>query len=290
MNTPRIRTPLLIPATLLSAGSLAWTTWSLVDLLGAGPIGITVAAGADLIWASVILAEARGVRVPVRGRNIVPAIGWASLLAVAALLAWHGIDRSVPAMAVGGPFLPLGTKCLWLMALADMRDPSALTDTERAQLADLERGMRFEEAEHRIALRRREMDAERLLADVSVDFEIELARQDKGRELSRRAPIAIAPITIEHEPEQRPSSPITHPITPEQPHASQHPEPAPTSVIADREQKSIADLAREHVAIHPTNPLAIDAICSLRPDADRPSVGAAVRRARQQLDTRGGYR
>ncbi|MZE53798.1 hypothetical protein GTY86_35660 [Streptomyces sp. SID5770] len=285
MHVPTPRTPLLIPATLLSAGSLAWTTWSLVDLLGAGPIGVTVAAGADLIWASVILAEARGVRVPVRGRNIVPAIGWASLVAVAALLAWHGIDRNVPAMAVGGPFLPLGTKCLWLMALADMRDPSALTDTERARLADLERGMRFEEAEHRIDLRRREMAAERLLADVSVDFEIELARQDKGRELARRAPIAIAAIT----PEQRPSTPIASPITPEQPQASGHPEAAPTSVIADREPKSIADLAREHVAIHPTNPAATDAICLLRPNADRPSVGAAVRRARRELDG-GTYR
>ncbi|MGW0034695.1 hypothetical protein ACWDXD_33380 [Streptomyces sp. NPDC003314] len=285
MPVPTPRTPLLIPATLLSTGSLAWTTWSLVDLLGAGPIGITVAAGADLIWASVILAEARGVRVPVRGRNIVPAIGWASLVAVAALLAWHGINRDVPAMAVGGPFLPLGTKCLWLMALADMRDPSALTDNERARLADLERGMRFEEAEHRIDLRRREMAAERLLADVSVDFEIELARQDKGRELARRAPIAIAPITPEPDREQPPSTPIT----PEQPQASGRPEPAPTSVIADREPKSIADLAREHVAIHPTNPAATDAICSLRPDADRPSVGAAVRRARRELDG-GTYR
>jgi len=62
-----------------------------------------------------------------------------------------------------------------------------------------------------------------------------------------------------------------------------------TSPIADREQKSIADLARDHVAIHPTNPAATDAICSLRPDADRPSVGAAVRRARRELDG-GTYR
>lgn len=283
MNIPDLRTPLLIPATLLSGASLAWTTWSLVDLLGAGPIGVTVAAGADIIWASVILAEARGVHVPVRGWNLVPIIGWAALVAVAALLAWHGIDRDVPAMAVGGPFLPLGTKALWLMALADMRDPSALTDADKAQLAAMERGMRFEEAEHRVELRRREMTAERLLADVSVDFEIELARQDKGRELARRAPLAIAPIT----PEQ---APITLAVTTEQAPTPQHPTPAATSPITDREQKSIADLAREHVAIHPTNPAATDAICALRTDADRPSVGAAVRRARQQLDTSGGYR
>ncbi|MEU7074713.1 hypothetical protein AB0B30_32600 [Streptomyces narbonensis] len=271
-----MRTPLLIPAIALSAGSLAWTTWSLVDLLGAGPIGLTVAAGADIIWASVIAAEARGLRIAGR-RWLVAAIGWAALLAVAGFLVWHGISRDHIAMAVAGPLLPIGAKLVWLLALADMRDPAALTDDERAQLAAMERGMRFEEAKHQYALRRREMDAESLLADVSVDFEIKLARQEKGRELARRAPIAIAPIT----PEQ---TPITLPSTPEQPHAPARPEPAPTSVIADREQASIADLARDHVAIHPTNPAATDAICLLRPNADRPSVAAAVRRARQKLD------
>lgn len=277
-----MRTPLLIPAIALSAGSLAWTTWSLVDLLGAGPIGLTVAAGADIIWASVIVAEARGLRIAGH-RWPVAAIGWAALLAVGTFLVWHGIARDHTAMAVAGPLLPIGAKLVWLLALADMRDPSALTHDEQAKLAAMERGMRFEEAEHRMRLRRREMNTELLIADATTDFEIELARQNQGRELARRAPIAIAPIT----PEQ---APITHASTPEQPHASGRPEPAVTSAITDREQKSIADLARDHVAIHPTNPAATDAICSLRPDADRPSVAAAVRRARQQLDTRGGYR
>jgi hypothetical protein len=277
-----MRTPLLIPAIALSAGSLAWTTWSLVDLLGAGPIGLTVAAGADIIWASVIVAEARGLRIAGH-RWPVAAIGWAALLAVGTFLVWHGIARDHTAMAVAGPLLPIGAKLVWLLALADMRDPSAFTDDEQAKLAALERGMRFEEAEHRIELRRREMAAERLLADVSVDFEIELTRQEKGRELARRAPIAIAPITGEQPP-------ITHASTPEHHEASGRPEPAVTSAITDREQPSIGDLAREHVAITPDNAIAISAICSIRPDAHRPSVAAAVRRARQQLDTRGGYR
>jgi hypothetical protein len=71
---------------------------------------------------------------------------------------------------------------------------------------------------------------------------------------------------------------------------SRHREPAVTSAITDREQPSIGDLAREQVAITPDNAIAIGTICSLRPDAHRPSVAAAVRRARQQLDSRGGYR
>lgn len=263
--------PLVYPAAALSAASLAWTTWSLVDLLGTGPIGLTVAAGADIVWASVIVAEARGLRIAGQ-RWIVTAIGWAALAAVATLLVWHGLTADSYAMAAAGPLLPLGAKVVWLLAITDGRDPAALTDDERAVISRMERGLAFEEARHRVEMRRREMDAELALAEVDVDFRIQVSRQDKGRELARRAPIAISPIT----PEQPP-------IRPEQPSASGRPEPAPTSA-------SIADLAREHVAITPNNTEAVDAILARRPDADRPSVSAAVRRARRNLDGRtGGY-
>lgn len=270
--------PLVYPAAALSAASLAWTTWSLVDLLGTGAIGLTVAAGADIVWASVIVAEARGIRIA-GYRWIVPVIGWAALLAVATLLVWHGVrDGSIP-MAAAGPLLPLGAKVVWLLAITDGRDPAALTDDERAVLARMERGMAFEEQQHRIEMRRREMAAEHALAEVDVDFQIEFSRREKGRELQRRAPIAIAPIT----PEQPP-------ITLAPASASGRPEPEPTSTNTVSEQASIADLARDHVAIHATNPAATDAIIALRPDADRPSVAAAVRRARRNLDGRtGGY-
>ncbi|WP_328902309.1 hypothetical protein OHR86_22475 [Streptomyces sp. NBC_00441] len=270
MHWPKV-SPLVYPAAALSAASLAWTTWSLVDLLGTGAIGLTVAAGADVVWASVIVAEARGLRVAGH-RWIVAAIGWASLLAVAALLVWHGIrDGSIP-MAAAGPLLPLGAKVVWLLAITDGRDPAALTDDEQAVIARMERGMAFEEQQHRIEMRRREMDAELQLAEVDVDFQIEISRREKGRELARRAPIAISPIT--------PEQPA---ITPEQPHPSARTEPVPTST-------SIADLAREHVANTPNNSEAVEAILARRPDADRPSVAAAVRRARRNADgMKGGY-
>lgn len=186
--------PLLWPAFALSAASLAWTTWSLVDLLGTGWIGVTVAAGADVIWAAVIVAEARGLRIPFgkkKNRNIVPIFGWVALLVVAAFLALHGIQKDSFAMAAAGPFLPFGAKAIWVLALADLRDPAALTDEELATLARMERGMAFEEAQHRIEMRRREMGAEQQLSEVAVDFDIEVMRQDRTRELLRRRPLEI---------------------------------------------------------------------------------------------------
>ncbi|MFE1125888.1 hypothetical protein ACFW6R_04480 [Streptomyces albidoflavus] len=191
----RIRTPLLIPAAALSLGSLAWTSWSLVDLLGAGAIGLTVAVGADVIWGSVIVAEARGVRVAGR-RWVVPVIGIIAMVAVAVFLAWHGASRDSVPMAVVGPFLPLGAKVIWMLALADMRDPAALTDDEQLALAEMERGLVFEQAQHEMKMRRLAMEGDFLLAKVGVDCDIELARQEKSAELWRRRPIEL-PTAIE---------------------------------------------------------------------------------------------
>lgn len=188
----RRRSPLLYPAVSLSLASLAWTTWSLVDLLGTGLIGVTVSAGADIIWGSVIIAEARGLRVAHKPW-IVPAFGWAALLVVAGFLAWHGIATGSPAMAAAGPFLPLGAKAVWVLALADMRDPAALTHDELHALAEMERSMAFEEEQHRIEMRRRTMHSELVMREVSTDFDIEVMRQDRARELHRRRPLEIAP-------------------------------------------------------------------------------------------------
>ncbi|WP_432185481.1 hypothetical protein [Streptomyces tendae] len=200
MNTTKPKTsPLIKLAALLSFGSLIWTTWSLFDLLGAGPAGITVAACADAVWGSVIYAEYRGVRIAGR-RWPVALFGWAALLAVASFLVWHGIADGNLAMAYAGPFLPLGAKVIWALALADMRDPAALTDEEKATLAEMERGLVFEEAQHAAEMRRRTMRAELLMAEVSTDFDIEVTRQDRARELQRRRPLEL---TAAPEPVQR---------------------------------------------------------------------------------------
>lgn len=277
--------PLTYPAAGLSLASLAWTTWSLVDLLGTGLIGVTVAAGADVIWGSVILAEARGLRIGGR-RWLVPAIGWAALVAVAVFLVWHGIDKNVPAMAVAGPLLPLGAKVVWALALADMRDPAALTDDERAVLARMERGMAFEEAQHGIEMRRRAMAAELQLAELSTDFSIELTRQDKTRELTRRRPLelpaAIRPANTEQDREQLPN---VVPSTVREQIAEQ----AVTSTNPDRERPNIAAVVREQIATTASNTEAVRRVMAIIPDANEDSVAAAVRRARRKSQMKDGY-
>lgn len=191
MKTPNGKTsPLIKLAGFLSLGSLIWTTWSLFDLLGAGPAGITVAACADAVWGSVIYAEYRGVRLAGR-RWPVALFGWAALIAVGVFLVWHGIADNNLAMAFAGPFLPLGAKVVWALALADMRDPAALTDAEKATLAEMERGLVFEEAQHATEMRRRTMRAELLMAEVSTDFDIEVMRQDRARQLHRTRPLEL---------------------------------------------------------------------------------------------------
>ena len=90
--------------------------------------GITVAACADAVWGSVIYAEYRGVRLAGK-RWPVTLFGWAALIAVGVFLVWHGIADDNLAMAFAGPFLPIGAKVIWALALADMRDPAVHTQS-----------------------------------------------------------------------------------------------------------------------------------------------------------------
>ena len=227
--------PLIKLAAFLSVGSLIWTTWSLFDLLGAGPAGITVAACADAVWGSVIYAEYRGVRLAGR-RWPVALFGWAALIAVGVFLVWHGVADNNLAMAFAGPFLPLGAKVVWALALADMRDPAALTDAEKATLAEMERGLVFEEAQHATEMRRRTMRAELLMSEVSTDFDIEVMRQDRARQLHRMRPLEL---TAAPETSQRDD---TVSETPD----SGHDAPLPRAALAaPAAQRSITDAAKE---------------------------------------------
>lgn len=143
--------PLIMLASLLSTASLAWTTYSVVDLLGIGPMGLTVAASLDIVWGAILYAEYK--RIPLMGsRRATSIVGWSALAAVVALLVWHGktLEGSVVAgemitaegamaVAAAGPLLPLGAKIVWLLAIGRHLNPAALTPEEEDELAAKER-------------------------------------------------------------------------------------------------------------------------------------------------------
>lgn len=301
MNAPTAKTsPLTKLAAFLSFGSLIWTTWSLFDLLGAGPAGITVAACADAVWGSVIYAEYRGVRLAGK-RWPVALFGWAALLAVAVFLVWHGIADNNLAMAFAGPFLPLGSKVVWALALADMRDPAALTDAEKAALADMERGMVFEEAQHLIEMRRRTMHADLVIREVSTDFDIETMRQDRSRELHRRRPMELtaAPETVQRTeavsetPDQTTEAP-QQPVSLATPAAPRRIDEAPPHHIGDTlrfDGVSKAEAVRIVRAAEPTAsaPQIVKRLAHHGIEADAGYVRTVLSRTKQRNATDGGY-
>lgn len=288
--------PILYGAYALAGLSLIWSGYAITDLINSGWFGLSVALAGDIGWITVMWAEHRRIA----GRYATVA-GWVIALMVGALLVLHGVLAHDLGQAIAGPFVVLVGKTVASFALLAMRDPAALTDEQEAEINDVIRVGEYKARMHAARLDEFNRDAEAAIARIKAearvtlvrddeDFRIGMERLEKRAAIERNSRIAIAPITPEQDREQPPSTSITYASTPEQPHTSGRPEAAPTSAITDREQPSIGDLAREQVAITPDNAIAIGKICSLRPDAHRPSVAAAVRRARQQLDTRGGYR
>lgn len=279
MSRPRV----FYGAVTLAGLSLAWSAYAITDLMHSGPFGLSVALAGDIGWLTVLWAQYRRIG----PRWAAPVVGWIIAFGVGLLLVIHGAQQDSTAQAVAGPFVVLVGKLVWEFALPALRDPTALTPEQEAEIHSVIRDSEHAARLHDARRDRAERDAQAVIERIQqqaritaardrADFEITLDRLEMRAEIERCSPMMLAPITA-------PDQPAITPITPEQAHGSGRPEPAPTSA-------SIADLAREHVAITPNNTEAVDAILALRPDADRPSVSAAVRRARRNLDGRtGGY-
>ncbi|TXS23103.1 hypothetical protein EAO70_04845 [Streptomyces sp. adm13(2018)] len=278
--------PILYGAYALAGLSLVWSGYAITDLMHSGRFGLSVALAGDIGWLTIMWAEHKR-----RGGIPVIAAGWVIAVGVGFLLVLHGVEEQSVPQAIAGPFVVLVAKGVATVALLVTRDPAALTHEQEDEIHSVMRDSEYEARLHAARLSRLDQAAEAEIAQIQAearirlarddaDFQIGLARLEKRAAIERNSPLAIAPITAEvvREQDREPYR------TTEPSEASGHPEPSLNSANTDREQKSIADLARDHVAIHPTNPPAINAICSLRPDADRPSVGAAVRRARRELD------
>lgn len=216
---------LVFLASVLSLGSLIWTTYSLLDFFQDGGIdpatfdwkdvsivGLSAAATADIGWSLTMAAEYRGTRIMARKKwgkkqfevNILPAIGWIEVLFVAALLFAHGktVGGGEAAFAA---VLPILAKFSWMVALADLKDPSELTIEEKQEIAEMERESRRTKAkleatakqhEAEMEQKRRENEAkledkkltnEMMLLDREADFgikELELRQENRLKALT----------------------------------------------------------------------------------------------------------
>jgi hypothetical protein len=319
------RPPILYGAGILALLSLVWSGYAIADLMQSGRFGLSVALAGDIGWITVLWAECKGVTIGGR-RWAAAAAGWGIAFGVAVLLVIHGAEAGGRGQAIAGPFVVIVGKIVWAFALAAMRDPVAPTPEQRAELHTLMRdaahqsGMLHARAQARIAHIRAE--AEVTLARDDADFEIGIARLEKRAELHRRTPITLPPnvtpapeqtrpgdgfdeaaeqaITVIGEPEHEPPTMLASTPNTIREHVAnkavnrpnpdrEHDRAEPNTPTPNSEPPSIADLVRDQIAKTPNNTDAVNGVMAIRPDANRDSVAAAVRRARRKHQMKEGY-
>ncbi|MEU3220020.1 hypothetical protein [Streptomyces sp. NPDC006971] len=327
MKTQKTHPPAIIyGAAALGALSLIWSAYAITDLMHSGAFGLSVAVAGDIGWITVLWAQWRGITILGHAWTATAA-GWLIALAVGVLLVMHGAEKTT-AQAIAGPFVVLVGKIVWEFALAAMKDPAALTPEQQAEIDSVMResahaaGLSHARSAAEIAEIRDQATV--TMARDEADFDVWLQRTRFHGELQRRTPIALPPATVpglalpprEHVPEretaefataadqaigviaEQTNTIATTPIAPstarEQvantPLTSPNPaiaEPSPITPTA--EQPSIADLVREQIGKTTNNVEATDRVMAIRPDANRDSVAAAVRRARKKTEMKGGY-
>jgi len=173
---PKRFSVLVLMASILSIGSLAWSTWSFIDLYkvdaltidklgGLSLISLSAAATMDVVWSATMVAQYQGQKlmgkVPFRKKqkdvDFLPVIGWIEALFVAALLGYHGTTIGGGAAAFAA-VLPVFTKLTWTMALNGLKDPTDLTDEEKAQMAAKKRKSRLTRADAEATAEQHEAD------------------------------------------------------------------------------------------------------------------------------------
>ena len=193
---PKRFSVLVLMASILSLGSLAWSTWSFIDLYkvdaltveklgGLSLISLSAAAMMDIVWSATTVAQYQGQKLmgklPKRKEpfDFLPIIGWIEALFVAALLGYHG--TTIGGGAAGfAAVLPVFTKLTWTMALNGLKDPSDLTDEEKAQMAAQKRQSKLTRAkadatadQHKAAMILKEREHEAALAEQRRQAQIE---------------------------------------------------------------------------------------------------------------------
>ncbi|WP_020116799.1 hypothetical protein [Streptomyces canus] len=289
------RPPILYGAVALAVLSLAWSGYAITDLMHSGKFGLSVALAGDIGWITVLWAEYKGVTLA--GRRWAPTLaGWLIAVGVALLLVIHGHQVGGRAQAVAGPFVVAVGKIVWAFALAAMKDTTAPTPEQQAEIDAVIRESSYKaqlhDARADAEIARIRAEARTTLARDDADFEVTLERIHKRAELNRRTPLALTAGSAEQpnnvigeQGEQPPNAPSMLANKPSE-HLANSPLNRPN---ADPDQPSIADLVREQIANHPNNADAIRGVMAARPDANKDSVAAAVRRERARTRSKGGY-
>lgn len=226
---PKRFSVLVLMASILSLGSLAWSTWSFIDLYkvdaltidklgGLSLISLSAAATMDVVWSATMVAQYQGQKLmgklPRRKKpfDFLPLIGWVEALFVAALLGYHG--TTIGGGAAGfAAVLPVFTKLTWTMALNGLKDPSDLTDEEKAQMAAKKRKSKLTRAEaeataeqHQAEMIKKEREHEAVLAEerrkAAIEHEKVQARIEREK-LEQQAQFELEKAKLEGEAETK---------------------------------------------------------------------------------------
>lgn len=269
--------------------SLVWSGYAITDLMHSGLFGVSVALAGDIGWLTVLWAEYRGI--PLFGwHHAAPVAGWLIAGTVGYLLVLHGAEHS-SAQAIAGPLVVFVGKIVWAFALAALKDPTAPTPEQQAELHSEVRdsahsaAMLHARAQGQIA--RIKAEASVTLARDDADFGITLERLDKQAEIHRRTPLALtaAPASAElanTSSGEQPSTLANIPQTAANTAGDQVANKAVTSPNPAIGKPILADLVREQVAATTNNRDAVQGVLAALPGANPKSVSAAVRRERRK--------
>lgn len=204
-----VLTPMTPVAAFFTLVSLAWTGYSITDLMAAGLWGLLAAVSVDGLWGVVQFLDYKGI-----GGRTVRVFGWVALACASGLLAYHGSTIN-PAAAIAGALPPIVAKAAWLGDIRLRRDPTALTPGQESEINDVIRDSEYiarmkaaeirRDAAEEIALVRAQADV--TLARDEADFVVGLERLRKRAELERRRPLALAAV----EPSEPAAQPAVEP-------------------------------------------------------------------------------
>lgn len=265
-----LRRGLFAAAIVMTAGAIIWGTVAIggmLAMLAPAWAAYLVAGVFDLAWAACLAAEYLD-RYDERKAELPRNAGVGALAISMSAIILDGHLNHALLVGVIGAGVSLVSKGIWLIAMETGRvklDKGYQTLLrQRQQKAGLHQALAQSKRDELMA----NAKTARLLAALEAEYGPAITTVERVDE----QPITEA-ITADHDREQLAS---TVPITPV------------TSANTDREQEitgpSIADLAREQIAITEDNKVAVAAILAARPEANEGSVAAAVRRERKKIN------